>query len=166
MGTLADSSMTARRIAQSRRAVLGTAAYFQAAGEPQQPADLISHEAIVYEQSGGGASWSFRRDSSEVSVAVSGKVRVNAAEGVRALVLADMGIAIASEWMFAPELASGAVKRVLTDWSLPPIDLWAVFPARRMTSAKARAFVAFVESTFGGAEMAEPVVRDEAVDAL
>jgi DNA-binding transcriptional LysR family regulator len=150
MGDLADSSMTARKIGQSARVVVGTPGYFKIAGEPQVPADLVAHEAIVYGQNGGGVSWSFNRGSTEVSVAVSGKVRVSAAEGVRAIVLADMGLAIASEWMFAPELATGAVKRVLTDWSLPPIDLWAVFPASRMASAKARAFVAFVEAALAG----------------
>ena len=47
--------------------------------------------------------------------------------------------------MFVAELASGEVRRLLADWSLPPIDLWAVFPTGRMVSAKARAFAAFVE---------------------
>jgi DNA-binding transcriptional LysR family regulator len=51
--------------------------------------------------------------------------------------------------MFSPELASGAVKRVLADWELPGIDLWAVFPSGRMASAKARAFVAWVQEIFG-----------------
>ena len=44
-----------------------------------------------------------------------------------------------------PELASGAVQRLLRDWSLPPIDLWAVFPTGRLASAKARAVAAFIE---------------------
>ncbi|GAB0113915.1 hypothetical protein AcidC75_14390 [Acidisoma sp. C75] len=48
--------------------------------------------------------------------------------------------------MFGPELASGAVRRVLEGWALPPIDLWAVFPAGRMASAKAREFARFVEA--------------------
>lgn len=149
MGALGDSSMTARKIGKSRRIVVGTPAYFELAGTPNVPADLITHEAIIYEQRGGGATWSFKRGSSETAVAVSGRMRVTAAEGVRAAVLADMGVAIASEWMFAPELASGAVKAVVADWTLPPVDLWAVFPTGRMASAKARAFVAFVEATLG-----------------
>jgi DNA-binding transcriptional LysR family regulator len=45
-----------------------------------------------------------------------------AAEGVRAAVLANAGLAIASEWMFAPELANGTVKTVLGDWQLPRIE--------------------------------------------
>ncbi|MBP0590008.1 LysR family transcriptional regulator [Paraburkholderia sp. LEh10] len=149
MGTLGDSSMTARKIAQSGRFVLGTPAYFGAHGTPKTPADLLEHEAIIYDQRGGGSGWSFRRGSSETAVAVSGRMRVSAAEGVRAAVLAGMGVAVASEWMFAPELASGEVKAVLKEWSLPPVDLWAVFPTGRMASAKARAFVQFVEHVLG-----------------
>ena len=149
MGVLGDSNMTARKIGHCRRCVVGTPAWFAKIGEPRIPADLLSHQAIVYEQGGGGSAWSFKQGSTETSIAVTGRVRVNAAEGVRAAVLADMGVAIASEWMFAPEIASGAVKQVLTDWELPGIDLWAVFPSGRMVSAKARAFVAWVEEMFG-----------------
>jgi DNA-binding transcriptional LysR family regulator len=149
MGVLGDSNMTARKIGHSPRYVVGTPAWFAKAGEPRIPADLLSHQAIVYEQGGGGSAWSFKQGSTETSIAVSGRVRVNAAEGVRAAVLADMGVAIASEWMFAPEIASGAVKQVLIDWELPGVDLWAVFPSGRMVSAKARAFVAWAEEMFG-----------------
>ncbi|MGN6124883.1 MAG: LysR substrate-binding domain-containing protein, partial [Sphingomonas oligoaromativorans] len=78
---------------------------------------------------------------------VGGKVRLSAAEGLRAAVLADIGLTIASDWMFTPELESGAVVRVLQDWSLPLLDLWAVFPTGRMASAKARAFADFVQQS-------------------
>jgi len=71
-------------------------------------------------------------------------------------VLSGMGYAIASEWMFAPELASGAVRAVLTDWTLPTLDLWALFPSGHRPSAKARAFAAFVK-----AQLAEPYANLE-----
>ncbi|MCD9122779.1 LysR family transcriptional regulator [Cupriavidus gilardii] len=150
MGMLDDSSMTARRIARSPRLVVGTPRYFAQAGVPRTPADLSGHQAIVYSQRGGGESWSFRQGSTEVAVVVSGRVRVSAAEGIRTAVLADMGLAVASRWMFAPEVEQGVVQTVLNDWTLPPIDLWAVFPSGRMVTAKARAFVAFVEEALAG----------------
>lgn len=56
-----------------------------------------------------------------------------------------IGLAMTSEWMFSPELARGEVKPVLTDWELPPKDLWAVLPTGRMPSAKAKAFIEYVE---------------------
>lgn len=143
MGELGDSGMTARRVARGRRLVVATPAYLAAHGAPQMPADLARHDAVVND-SGGGA-WSLRRGEEEVAVTVGGRLRVSAAEGVRAAVLADIGLAIASEWMFAPELADGRVTAVLADWELPAIDLWAVYPSGRLASAKARAFVTFVE---------------------
>ncbi|WP_394260334.1 hypothetical protein [Xanthobacter autotrophicus] len=53
-----------------------------------------------------------------------------------------------SNWKASPGQRHevGAVRRVLEDWELPPVDLWAVFPTGRLASAKARAFADYVES--------------------
>lgn len=145
MGELADSGLTARKLAQGRRLVIGTPAYFAAHGEPRIPSDLISHQAVVYDQRGGGGAWTFKQGTAQTSVTVKGRLRINAAEGIREAVMAGLGMTISSEWMFAPELRSGQVKAVLQDWSLRPIDLWAVFPTGRQASAKARTFTSFIE---------------------
>jgi DNA-binding transcriptional LysR family regulator len=145
MGDLPDSSATGRRLASSPRAVLATRNYLEGIGEPKTPADLAEHESIIYTE-GRSGTWRFKRDGTEVSVAVNGRLRVSSAEGIRAAVLADMGLTIASRWMFAPELASGQVCAVLSAWTLDPIDLWAVFPAGRLVSAKARAFADIVSA--------------------
>jgi len=79
-------------------------------------------------------------------VTLNDRLRITAAEGVREAVLAGFGISVSTEWMFARELKSGIVREVLIDWTLAPIDLWALFPTGRQTSAKARAFVDFVEN--------------------
>ena len=146
IGRLADSAATTRKIGQCRRRVIGTPAYFEATGVPQTPADLLAHQAIVYEQRDGRPTRAFRQGTSETNVTVSGRLRVSAMEGVREGVLAGLGFAIASEWAFAPELKSGSVISVLDDWSLPAVDLWAVFPTGRQASAKARVFASFIES--------------------
>jgi len=72
---------------------------------------------------------------------------LSAAEGVREAVLTGQGLTISSRWMFAPELASGEVVPVLQEWNLPTMDLWVIYPSGRLTSAKARAFVNWFETT-------------------
>ncbi len=144
MGNLVDSGLTARKIAQSHRQILATPTYFERFGEPATPADVLQHQAIIYSL-GGGARWTFSKGDSHYPIVASGRIRVTSAEGGRAAVLNHLGLTMASTWMFAPELASGEVKAVLNDWRLPPLDLWAVFPTGRMASAKARAFVEYVE---------------------
>jgi DNA-binding transcriptional LysR family regulator len=145
MGAMPDSNMTARRIAEGRRVVVATPAYLQRHGTPTSPDELISHQAVIYTRGGGGESWTFRKAPAEVSVVLQGRLKVTQAEGLREAVNCDMGLAVALEWAFSPELRSGKVVAVLEDWALPPTNLSAVYPTGRLASAKARAFVSFVE---------------------
>ncbi|MFC4527058.1 LysR family transcriptional regulator [Dyella halodurans] len=146
MGELADSNMTAKRIGVARRRVVATPEYFAKYGTPQVPADLLAHRAIVYTRDlNGGEHWVFRKGTAEMSVKLSGRMRISATEGLRAAVFSGAGFAVASEWAFQPELKSGEVVAVLDDWELPAIPLSALYPTGRLASAKARQFTAFVE---------------------
>ena len=49
MGMLANSTMVARKIGQSRRLALGTPSYFKSAGEPSTPAELTDHRAVIFD---------------------------------------------------------------------------------------------------------------------
>jgi DNA-binding transcriptional LysR family regulator len=145
-GELSNSTLTARKIGQCLRRVIGTPSYFNAAGVPRIPADLVTHQVIIYEQPLGGPTFTFRQGTVEAAVTLRGRIHLTTTVGVRKCVLADLGVAIASEWMFAPELKDKTVTPVLVDWSLPPVDVWAIFPAGRQASAKARAFASFIET--------------------
>jgi DNA-binding transcriptional LysR family regulator len=141
LGVLTDSALKARKLAQADRLIVASPAYLARRGVPRTPADLLEHDGIIYGQSSGGQEWLFRRGTSETSVYLKTRLRLSAAEGVREAVLAGQGFAIASRWMFAPELKSGELASVLAEWTLPPMDLWAIYPSGRLTSAKARAFM-------------------------
>jgi DNA-binding transcriptional LysR family regulator len=147
LGNLNDSSLRVRKLAQVERYVVASPAYLTRRGVPSNPTDLLEHDGIIYGQSSGGQEWVFRRGSSETSIQLRTRLTLSAAEGVREAVLAGQGFAITSRWMFAPELASGAVIPVLKEWSLPAMELWVIYPSGKLTSAKARAFVKWFEST-------------------
>lgn len=147
LGTLTDSALTARKLAQADRFVVASPTYLARRGIPSTPADLLEHDAVIYGQSSGGQEWHFRRGTSETSIRLRARLTLNAAEGVRESVLAGQGFAVTSRWMFAPELASGAVVPVLKEWTLPPMELWVIYPSGRLTSTKARAFVKWFEGT-------------------
>ena len=111
----------------------------------RRSADVLNHDAIIYSQWTGGEEWSFRRGTAETSIRFQRRLMITAAEGVRAAVISGQGFAIASRWMFTPELQSGEVVSILNDWTLPPLDLWVIYPSGRLTSTKARAFVKWFE---------------------
>jgi DNA-binding transcriptional LysR family regulator len=126
IGTMPDSNMTARRIAEGRRIV-------------------VNHQTVTYTGGSGGDSWTFRKGPAEVSVVLQGRLKVTAAEGLRQAVNCDMGLGVCSEWAFSPELRSGKLVAILQDWALPPTNLSAVYPTGHLASTKARAFASFVE---------------------
>ena len=148
-----DSNMITRRIANGRRIVVATPAYLQRHGTPKSPGELTNHEAIIYTR-GGGQSWTFRKGAAEVPVVLQGRLKVTQAEGLREAVNHDMGLAVALEWVFSPELKSGKVVEIFKDWALPPTNLSAVYPTGRLASTKARALVSFVAGIMGGLDSA------------
>lgn len=145
LGEQADSALIARRLGHCARRVLGSPAYLATRGKPQSPRDLQEHELVIYSPRPGlGLQWSFQRGEERVEVSGRGRLTVSAAEGMRAAVLGGLGLGIASEWMFAPELASGEVVALLPQWQLPRLELWALLPAGREPGARSRAFLAFM----------------------
>jgi DNA-binding transcriptional LysR family regulator len=103
----------------------------------------------------GRATWSFRSGTAEETVTLKGSVRTTATEGLREAVFAGLGLCVASEWMFQPDLDNGRVKEVLPAWTLPSVDLWAAFPTGRRASTKARAFAAFIEAQLRQTSLAQ-----------
>jgi len=141
LGAPADSPLSPRKLATCKRLVVASTGYVAARGVPKRPGDLLNREVIVHAQQVGGDDWRFRKGTSETSERIQSRLAFAAAEGVRDAVVAGHGLAIVSEWMMAPELASGEVAPVLAPWHLPDLDLWAKFPAGRMPSARTPAFV-------------------------
>ncbi|OYU76685.1 MAG: transcriptional regulator [Alphaproteobacteria bacterium PA3] len=144
LGDQSDSSLVARKLGSSRRRVFAAPSYLARKGVPESPSSLLAHDVVIYSTSADAEAWRFKQGGSELSINVPKKLSVSAAEGVRAAVIAGIGLAVGSDWMFAPEIASGEVVSVLNDWHMTDTSLWAVFPTGRVQSAKARAFAEFV----------------------
>jgi DNA-binding transcriptional LysR family regulator len=148
LGNLADSTIVARKLAETSQYVIGALSYLAVRKEPKIPEDLAHHEFILYAPSQHRAEYDFTGQSGHRSIVINGRLRITAAEGVRAAVISGIGLTIATDWMFLPELALGTVRLLLPEWSLPVVNLWAVFPSGKRTSSSAKAFVAFFESEF------------------
>lgn len=149
LGKPADSSIVARRLGTSQRILVASADYLGRNGEPASPEALENHRLIAYSQFEGPTAWTFTRGAKSMAVAVRPTVTVSAGEGMRGCVLAGLGIGLGSRLMFSTELGNGEVRRVLGDWDMSAVDVWAMFPSGRKTSRRARAFVEWLEGTVG-----------------
>jgi DNA-binding transcriptional LysR family regulator len=144
LGDLDDSSFGARKLATLPTMLVATPGYLAARGTPKTPADLALHDCIAGPGNFGRSSWSFRRNGSEVSVDVSGRISTNSGPGLFAGVMAGLGIAMASSVMVGPDVKAGRLVQVLRGYELPSVDVHALFPSGRRPSAKVRALVDYL----------------------
>jgi DNA-binding transcriptional LysR family regulator len=138
LGVLKDSSATARLLAVSSRLLAASPAYLARAGTPDTPESLANHEVIVapFESH----SRTFKRNGRTRSVRLAGRLSVSSRQGTIAAAVAGLGIVPTGLWFCRPELESGALVQVLSDWEMEPIELHAVFAPGRAAKPSARAF--------------------------
>jgi DNA-binding transcriptional LysR family regulator len=149
VGRLTDSNLVARRLGKTRRVAVATPAYLKKHGTPKTPEDLVNHNCLLYAYLSTGNEWMFQGpDGKEIRVRVSGNFRANNGEAIRQAVLADLGIAVAPEWIAMKDLESGVLKSILTNFAPTLMDIHAVYPSGRHLSAKVRAYVDFLQQEF------------------
>jgi LysR family transcriptional regulator, regulator for bpeEF and oprC len=144
IGHLADSTLVARRIGSTAIATVATPDYLERFGEPKTPVDLAAHDCLGFVHRGALLNWGFNGPAGPIVVEPKGRVRSNDAEHLRAAVLAGIGIAHNASWLYAPELASGALREVLADFAPHPLPMHAVCPGGRRIPSRVRVFIDFL----------------------
>jgi DNA-binding transcriptional LysR family regulator len=144
LGTLADSSAVARKLARAPRVVIASPCYLERAGVPKTPGSLAAHSVIVGPGGASSNAWAFTKNGRTRSIRVAGRVTSAANEGAIAAAVAGLGVTVTSIWGCRAELEHGLLVKVLADWTLEPIDVHAIFPAGRAAAPAARLFVDYL----------------------
>lgn len=143
-GRLADSTATSRMIGANPRIVVAAPSYLARAGMPATPTDLLTHKIIGSPISTASAAWNFECDGHSVSVQIEPSLTVSQNEGAVAAAVAGLGIISSGFWGVEAEIDKGTLIPVLPDWTLPSVEVHAVFPAGRAAKPAARLFVDFL----------------------
>jgi len=146
-GDLPDSSLIARRFAQTRIVLVTTPQYLTRHGAPESPDDLNRFRSVVFVERGSVQPWRFGSGRDAKRITPSGVFRTSDLEQMRMGVLEHLGIAQAPAWLFAAELREGTVVSLLTAFERS-VPILAVRPASRRLSTKVRIFIEHLEKTF------------------
>ncbi|MET0320151.1 MAG: LysR family transcriptional regulator [Duganella sp.] len=148
-GELPDTRLTARKLMSNQRFLCASPAYLKKAGEPRTPAELHRHRCILHRQNDDVyGTWRLQKGKTVELVKVRGAVSSNDGDIVMHWALDGHGIVQRSEWDAAKYLASGRLKAVMTDYTLPDADLYLYYLSRNNLPAKVRAFIDFIAGEF------------------
>jgi DNA-binding transcriptional LysR family regulator len=148
-----DATLAARRVATLGSSLYAAPSYIARRGTPSEPEALMEHEALrVRNRAGEPMTWVLRRGESQWEGVPPGRATANSPEFLMRMALAGAGIVIVNDHFALQYLESGELVPVLPEWNVAPVDLWAVFPGRRLMPAKTRAFLDTVAAKFTGPE--------------
>jgi DNA-binding transcriptional LysR family regulator len=148
-GTPPESSLIARKILDTRMITVAAPAYLKAHGRPATPEELRSHSCIQVRNSLTGdplERWNFSRSGKTVQIATAGRLTVTESGTMLSACLDGVGIARIKEIGVRHLIEQGALVEVLPDWLGESFPLHAFYPSRKLSAAKGRAFIDFLQS--------------------
>ena len=148
-----DARVIARHLAGNRRLLCAAPSYVRKHGAPKVPQDLLRHNCIGIRQ-GDEAYGVWRlstgrgRNAAVEAVKVKGNLTTNDGEIAVSWALDGHGILMRAEWDIHRYLQSGRLVQVLPQYHTPDADIHAVYPERHQRTARVRAFIDFITTSF------------------
>ena len=114
-------TLVAWTLCESRSILTASPRYLAVRGTPRHPQELSGHSCLLYLRDNTTGTWSFEKTRTrtrreQVAVSVSGAMRANNSEVLRAAARADLGIVLLPDFTASEEILKGNLIPLLTDW--------------------------------------------------
>lgn len=140
VGVPTDTSARGRKIAESRRLLVGAPKYLRAHGKPRTPNDLHDHQCLVHGDLDAPILWRFGKETErEVLIPVQGRFAANNSEAVALMARKGLGLALLADWLVAEDIRRGRLVPLLREYTPPPAPVYALSPPGRFSSTTVRA---------------------------
>ena len=149
IGELEDSSLRARRIAETSKRMIAAPSYFAQFGRPEKIDDLNEHKLLHYSNQAQAAVWKITAPSGEKrQVRTAGWLTVNDGQSLLNACVAGLGIAYLPAFLYADAMKKGLVEEAIPGLPVEVQGIYAVYPPGRFTQPKVRAFIDFLVNAF------------------
>ncbi|MBW7921040.1 MAG: LysR family transcriptional regulator [Rubellimicrobium sp.] len=149
IGELEDSTLRARKIADTTRKMIAAPRYIQQFGRPERIDDLNEHKLLHYSNQSSAAVWKITAPSGEKrQIRTAGWLTVNDGQSLLNACVAGLGIAYLPSFLFADAMSKGLVEEVMPGLPEEVQGIYAVYPPGRFTQPKVRAFIDFLVAVF------------------
>jgi DNA-binding transcriptional LysR family regulator len=145
IGTLADSSMIARKCGEVRLKLTASPAFVSKHGTPETLDELPSFPCLADMTPREGRRWPVGR-----RIPVRGPVAANDGEIIRKMTLAGLGISLLPDFFVDDDIREGRLLSLFENEPGERIGIYILMPAREQITPAARAFADFVQRDMVG----------------
>jgi len=159
IGSLADSSLIARRIGMISRILCASPDYLITHPPPRHPRELSRHNCILWLNP--EIRWAFQGPEGETVVPVNGRLKANNISFMRDAAIQGLGVALLPTILCCQALSAGDLVALLPDYRPVDAGIYAIYPSRRHLASKIRLFVNFLSERLGSLpQLREPLPED------
>ncbi|HEX4007946.1 MAG TPA: LysR family transcriptional regulator [Acidobacteriaceae bacterium] len=157
-GSVGDAGLLVRRLMEVRQGIYASPGYLDRHGRPRTPAALRSLPCVttrcdmVGGESIGSTTWKLRRGDEVAEVQMEARISVPDPAIHQELTVAGVGLSALSQGMVRTDVEAGRLVRLLPDWELDPVEIYAYYPSRLNSSPKVRIFLDFLKEKIGTTE--------------
>jgi DNA-binding transcriptional LysR family regulator len=142
VGSLRDSSLTARKIASFRNLLVAAPAYVAAHGQPATPDELANHACLGFTSNPSWPDWTLKKDGQRKTVRPTGPLVADSSEALLLAAIAGAGIILTPDWLAGPAMRAGELVEILPGWQgSEEGGVYAIMPPGRLVPTKTRVFV-------------------------
>ncbi|MDR7090551.1 LysR family transcriptional regulator [Cellvibrio fibrivorans] len=141
IGELGDSSFKALRVGSVRRVLCASPDYLARNGLPANPEALTNHPIIVATNLGTNIEWRFMQDDKPFTVRIKPRLSVTSNDSAIEAAARGLGITRVMSYQVAPELESGKLKIVLSEFEPAPVPIHILHREGRYAATKIRSFI-------------------------
>lgn len=150
IGSLADSSLIARKIGTFRHVACASPDFFSARQIPQHPDDISGWPGLCYGNMTRPNIWKHVGPDGEAgSVTVEPRLVANNGDALREAAIAGLGILSSPSFIVHRAIEEKLLQPVLLDFQWFEMAIYAVYPPTRHLSQRVRRFIDFLASRFG-----------------
>ncbi|RJG42582.1 LysR family transcriptional regulator [Motilimonas pumila] len=143
---LSDSGLQAAKLSTLHNCLCASPAYLKQHGIPLHPTELAGHQWVNYKLT--SSTLELSKGERSYSVAMKASIHTNNAAARTAFVEGGHGLARIPLYDAEPKIQQGSLMRILEDYQLKPIQVYAVFPAGGANARKLRLLVDFLKVFF------------------
>lgn len=149
---LPDSGFVSKRLGETYSVLCAAPSYVAKFGFPNAPADLAAHRCLRLVNSVMSLDrWLFHGpDGEELAQVNHTHFQVNTADALTEAVVAGMGIGALPVYSAVEGLRNGSLVRVMPNYSLFHLNVFALYPSRQFLDAKIRTWVEFLRDCIPG----------------